>query len=67
VLPGSVRARLLADPPASHNTREEPITLERAAAADELLLSSSIRGLHRAALAGVRAASAAPSLVPAFR
>jgi hypothetical protein len=36
-------------------------------AADELLLSSSLRGLHAAALAGARAAPAAPILVPAFR
>jgi aminodeoxychorismate synthase component I len=67
LLPGTVRARLLADPPAGHTAREEPVTLERVAAADELLLSSSLRGLHPAALAGVRAAPAAPSRVPAFR
>jgi para-aminobenzoate synthetase/4-amino-4-deoxychorismate lyase len=67
LLPGTVRARLLADPPAGYTAREEPITLERAAAADELLLSSSLRGLHPAALAGGRPASAPPSLVPAFR
>ena len=36
---------------------EEPVTLERLMAADDLLLSSSIRGLHPAALAG-RAAHA---------
>jgi para-aminobenzoate synthetase/4-amino-4-deoxychorismate lyase len=67
LLPGTVRARLLADPPAGHTPREEPITLERAAAADELLLSSSLRGLHPAALAGGRPAPTPPSLVPAFR
>ena len=64
LLPGTVRARLLADPPAGHTAREEPVRLERIAAADELLLSSSLRGLHPAALAGGRAA---PALVPAFR
>jgi para-aminobenzoate synthetase / 4-amino-4-deoxychorismate lyase len=67
LLPGTVRARLLADPPAGHTAREEPVTLERAAAADQLLLSSSLRGLHPAALAGGRATPAAPVLVPAFR
>ena len=66
LLPGTVRARLLAEPPHGHTAREEPVTLERAAAADELLLSSSLRGLHRAAPAG-RAAPAAPVLVPAVR
>lgn len=54
ILPGTVRARLLADPPAAHTAREEPATLERAAGADELLLSSALRGLHPATLAGVR-------------
>ena len=54
ILPGTVRARLLADPPAAHTAREEPVTLERAAGADELLLSSALRGLHPATLAGVR-------------
>jgi para-aminobenzoate synthetase / 4-amino-4-deoxychorismate lyase len=67
LLPGTVRARLLADPPAGHTASEEPITLERAAAADELLLSSSLRGLHPAALAGGRPAPAPPGRVPAFR
>ena len=67
LLPGTVRARLLAAPPAGHTAREEPLTLERATAADELLLSSSLRGLHPAALPGGRVAPAAPILVPAFR
>jgi para-aminobenzoate synthetase/4-amino-4-deoxychorismate lyase len=67
LLPGTVRARLLADPPEGRIAREEPITLERARAADELLLSSSLRGLHCATLAGGHAAPAAPTLVPAFR
>jgi para-aminobenzoate synthetase / 4-amino-4-deoxychorismate lyase len=64
ILPGTVRARLLADPPEGLTAREEPVTLERAAAADELLLSSSIRGLHTAALT---ARPAAPVLVSAGR
>ena len=45
-LPGTVRARVLA----LHPTREERITLDRVAAADELLLASSIRGIHPARL-----------------
>jgi para-aminobenzoate synthetase / 4-amino-4-deoxychorismate lyase len=66
VLPGTARAALLADPPPGMEVREEPIPLERAAAADELCLSSSLRGLHPAALAG-RPAARSPSgvLVPA--
>jgi para-aminobenzoate synthetase / 4-amino-4-deoxychorismate lyase len=67
LLPGTVRARLLAEPPPGHTAREEPVTLERAAAADELLLSSSLRDLHPAALRHGPAAPAAPVLVPAFR
>jgi para-aminobenzoate synthetase/4-amino-4-deoxychorismate lyase len=67
LLPGTVRARLLADPPAGHTACEEGITLERAGAADELLLSSSLRRLHPATLAGGRPAPAPPSRVPAFR
>jgi para-aminobenzoate synthetase / 4-amino-4-deoxychorismate lyase len=65
ILPGTVRARLLAEPPAGHTAREETVTLERLAAGDELLLSSSLRRLHRATLTGGRAAPAAPVLVPA--
>jgi para-aminobenzoate synthetase/4-amino-4-deoxychorismate lyase len=66
ILPGTTRARLLADPPASiAAAREEPIALERLAAADEVLLSSSLRGLHPAALAAGRALPAASILVPA--
>jgi para-aminobenzoate synthetase / 4-amino-4-deoxychorismate lyase len=53
ILPGTVRARLLADPPAGHTAREEPVALERAADADELLLTSSLRRLHPATLTGV--------------
>jgi para-aminobenzoate synthetase / 4-amino-4-deoxychorismate lyase len=67
LLPGTVRARLLAGPPAGQTAREERITLERAAAADEILLSSSLRRLHPAALAGRRPAEAAPNRLPAFR
>jgi para-aminobenzoate synthetase / 4-amino-4-deoxychorismate lyase len=47
-LPGTVRARVLA----LHPTREERLTLDRIASADELLLASSIRGIHPAQLAG---------------
>ena len=46
-LPGTVRARVLA----LHPAREERLTLDRIAAADELLLASSIRGIHPARLA----------------
>jgi para-aminobenzoate synthetase/4-amino-4-deoxychorismate lyase len=46
-LPGTVRARILA----LHPTREERLTLDRIASADELLLASSIRGIHPAQLA----------------
>jgi para-aminobenzoate synthetase/4-amino-4-deoxychorismate lyase len=67
LLPGTVRARLIADPPAGHTAREEPVTLERAIAADELLLSSSLRGLHAAALAGAQGTRAEQTLVPAVR
>ena len=45
-LPGTVRARVLALHPAS----EERLSLARVAAADELLLASSIRGIHPARL-----------------
>jgi para-aminobenzoate synthetase/4-amino-4-deoxychorismate lyase len=41
-LPGTVRARVLA----LHPAREERLTLDRIAGADELLLASSIRGIH---------------------
>jgi para-aminobenzoate synthetase/4-amino-4-deoxychorismate lyase len=53
LLPGTVRASLLADPPAGLEAREESIDLERLAAADELFLTSSVRGVHPAELAGV--------------
>ena len=45
-LPGTVRARVLA----LHPAREERLTLDRIAAADELLLASSIRGIYPARL-----------------
>jgi para-aminobenzoate synthetase/4-amino-4-deoxychorismate lyase len=53
LLPGTVRARMLAGAAAvGLEPREEPISLERLAAADELLLSSAIRGVRPAVLAG---------------
>ncbi len=45
-LPGTVRARVLA----LHPAREERLTLDRIAAADEVLLASSIRGVYPARL-----------------
>jgi para-aminobenzoate synthetase/4-amino-4-deoxychorismate lyase len=45
-LPGTVRARVLA----LHPAREERVSLARVAAADELLLASSVRGIHPARL-----------------
>jgi para-aminobenzoate synthetase/4-amino-4-deoxychorismate lyase len=58
LLPGTVRERALAAAPAAGlRAAEEPITLERLAAADEVLLSSAISGVRPAALAG----NAAPS------
>jgi branched-subunit amino acid aminotransferase/4-amino-4-deoxychorismate lyase len=47
-LPGTVRARVLA----LHPAREERLTLDRIAAADEVLLASSIRGVHPGSLIG---------------
>jgi para-aminobenzoate synthetase / 4-amino-4-deoxychorismate lyase len=49
LLAGRVRARLLAETRA----REEPITIERLRAADGIMLSSSLRGLHPAILRGL--------------
>jgi para-aminobenzoate synthetase / 4-amino-4-deoxychorismate lyase len=55
LLPGTMRRKVLAAAPsAGLETREEPIPLERLAAADEVLLSSAIRGVRPAALAGGR-------------
>lgn len=48
LLPGTARARLLAT--CAGRAREEPIPLGRLAAADEILLTSAIRGLHPARL-----------------
>ena len=45
-LPGTVRARVLA----LHPAIEDRLSLERVAAADELLLASSVRGIHPARL-----------------
>ncbi len=45
-LPGTVRARVLA----LHPAQEERLSLDRVAAADELLLASSVRGIHPARL-----------------
>jgi para-aminobenzoate synthetase/4-amino-4-deoxychorismate lyase len=55
-LPGTVRAALLAAARDGFEVREEAVTLERLARADEILLSSSIRGVYPGALAGRRAA-----------
>jgi para-aminobenzoate synthetase/4-amino-4-deoxychorismate lyase len=53
LLPGTVRGRALAAAPAAGlRPAEEPITLDRLRAADEVLLSSAISGLRPAALAG---------------
>jgi para-aminobenzoate synthetase/4-amino-4-deoxychorismate lyase len=64
LLPGTVRARVLAAAAsAGLEPREEPISLERLAAADEVLLSSAIRGVRPGVLAGAApfdAAAAAP-------
>ena len=52
LLPGTLRSRLLAAPPAGLETREAPISLERLRAADEILLTSSVRGVHPATVRG---------------
>ena len=54
LLPGTIRARLLSRPPEGLEVREEPLSLGRLARADELLLTSSVRGVHPAVLAGSR-------------
>jgi para-aminobenzoate synthetase/4-amino-4-deoxychorismate lyase len=59
LLPGTVRAELLARPPSGVDVREEPISLERLAVADEVLLTSSVRGVYPAGLVGGK--------VPCFR
>ena len=51
LLPGTVRACVLAAAPSvSFGASEEPITLERMAVADGVLLSSAISGVRPAAL-----------------
>jgi para-aminobenzoate synthetase/4-amino-4-deoxychorismate lyase len=55
LLAGTVRERVLAVAPATGlEPRQKPISLERMRAADEVLLSSAIRGVRPAALAGER-------------
>ena len=57
LLGGTVRARLLAARAGSGlEPREEPLSLERLAAADEVLLSSSVQGLRAALPPGGRRA-----------
>jgi para-aminobenzoate synthetase/4-amino-4-deoxychorismate lyase len=57
LLRGTVRARLLAFAPAiGLEPREEPLSLERLAAADEFLLSSSVQGVRAAVPPGGRRA-----------
>jgi len=53
LLPGTARAQVLAvAPEAGFQACEEALTLERLAEADELLLTSSLRGVQPAALVG---------------
>jgi branched-subunit amino acid aminotransferase/4-amino-4-deoxychorismate lyase len=53
LLPGTMRARVLATASTvGLEPREEPIVLERLTTADELLVSSAVRGVGPAALAG---------------
>jgi para-aminobenzoate synthetase / 4-amino-4-deoxychorismate lyase len=52
LLPGTVRAALLAAARDDIDVREEAVTLERLAGAEEILLSSSVRGLYPATLGG---------------
>jgi para-aminobenzoate synthetase/4-amino-4-deoxychorismate lyase len=53
LLPGVMRDRIpAAAADAGLDVREEPLTLARVAAADELLLTSSLRGVHPARCAG---------------
>ena len=52
LLPGTLRARLLAAPPAGLGTGEARISLERLRDADEILLTSSVRGVHPATVRG---------------
>jgi branched-subunit amino acid aminotransferase/4-amino-4-deoxychorismate lyase len=50
LLGGILRARLLAAPPAGLEAGEAAISVERLDAADEVLLTSSVRGVHPAAM-----------------
>jgi para-aminobenzoate synthetase/4-amino-4-deoxychorismate lyase len=60
LLPGTVRVRVLeAAGAVGLEAREETITLERLAAADEVLLSSAIKGIRPGALADERGAGRA--------
>jgi para-aminobenzoate synthetase/4-amino-4-deoxychorismate lyase len=52
LLPGTLRARLMAAALEGLETREAPISLERLRAADEILLTSSVRGVHPATVRG---------------
>jgi para-aminobenzoate synthetase/4-amino-4-deoxychorismate lyase len=61
ILPGTTRAALLA---AERGAREEAFDLERLAAADAVLLSSSISGRHRARLDRPASAPWSSGLVP---
>ena len=54
LLPGTVRQSLLAAPPEGLETREAAISLERLKKADEILLTSSVRGVHPATVRGGR-------------
>ena len=65
LLGGTVRARLLAAPPAGLEAREAPIPLDLLGTADEILLTSSIRGVHPAALPGHKARFEVGALVRA--
>jgi para-aminobenzoate synthetase/4-amino-4-deoxychorismate lyase len=52
-LPGTVRAKVIAAARAgSLEVREESVTLDRVRAADELILSSAVRGVYPGVLAG---------------
>jgi para-aminobenzoate synthetase / 4-amino-4-deoxychorismate lyase len=65
ILAGTVRARLI--DAAGRRAREERIDLARLAAADEILLSSSIRGVQPAFLAGLARAEGTAGFAAATR
>jgi len=50
LLGGTVRARLVGAPPPGLEVREQPVSLARVQAADEILISSAVRGIRPAAL-----------------